>query len=162
MNRLSRTFAPAVLVALTCALAGCPSDDADDGVEPDFPADYDSTYVEVRDCRGSGDHNLANIRILASPSALGPYQDRVDPFPVDAVVLKEEYDFGDFDCEGPVQQWTVMRRVEDGSSPETLDWAWQTVDTERRVVDEDGAHCVGCHQGCGVPPDGYLGTCAIP
>lgn len=145
------------------ALTGCPSDDADDeGAEPDFPADYADSYTEVRNCRPSGDHDLNTIRILADPSALGPYQERLDPFPVGAVVLKEEYDFGDATCSGPIKQWTVMRKLEPGSSPDTLDWAWQRVDLERRVVEEDVPKCIGCHQGCGVAPDGYDWTCAVP
>jgi hypothetical protein len=145
-------------------LAGCPGDDdgGDEGPEPEFPADYAGSYVEVRDCRGSGDHDLNNIRILASPSALTPYQERMEPFPEGAVVLKEEYEFGDMSCEGPIKQWTVMTRLAEGSSPDTLDWAWQRVDAGRKVVGEDVPACIGCHTGCGVPPDGYEGTCAIP
>lgn len=145
-------------------LTGCPGDDGDDddGVEPDFPADYADSYVEVRDCRGSGDHDLNTIRILASPTALEPYQGRVEPFPVDAIVLKEEYEFGDLTCSGPIKQWTVMRRLETGSSPETLDWAWQRVDVGRNVLDQDKPLCIGCHQGCGMAPEGYDWTCAMP
>jgi hypothetical protein len=155
------TTLPLTLALL--AMSGCPADDVvDDGVEPDFPADYDNSYVEVRNCRGSGDHDLNNIRILASPSALAPYQDRLEPFPVDAVVLKEEYDFGDITCEGPIKQWTVMTRLPADSSPDTLDWAWQRVDLSRKVVEEDAARCIGCHQSCGLAPDGYEGTCAMP
>ncbi len=150
---------------LALVLAACPGDGGDDddaGVEPFFPADYAADYVEVRDCRGSGDHDLNNIRILAGPSALTPYQGRLEPFPVDAVVLKEEYDFGDLSCEGPIKQWTVMRRLPTGSSPATLDWTWQQVDEQRRVVDQDVPRCIGCHTSCGVGPDGYEGTCAVP
>jgi len=155
----------ASLAIVLLILVGCPADDGGDdeaSAEPDFPADYANTYVEVRNCRGSGDHDLNNIRILAGPSALVPYQGRVEPFPVDAVVLKEEYDFGDLTCEGPIKQWTVMRRLAEGSSPDTLDWAWQRVDLERHVVDEDLPRCINCHQGCGVAPDGYEWTCALP
>lgn len=148
-----------MLVMLT--MAGCPGEGNGDP-EPFFPEDYADNYVEVRGCRGSGDHDLNNIRILAGPSALGPYQSRAEPFPVDAVVLKEEYDFGDLTCTGPLKQWTVMRRLPDGSSPATLDWSWQRVDSERRVEDEDQPRCVSCHQGCGVAPDGHDGTCAVP
>lgn len=155
---------PHWLLALSL-LTGCPGDDGNDdaaGAEPDFPDDYASSYVEVRNCRPSGDHDLNNIRILASPGALEPYQGRVEPFPLDSIVLKEEYDFGDMTCTGPIKQWTVMRKLETGSSPDTLDWAWQTVDLQRRVVDEDQPACIGCHQGCGVEPDGYDWTCAMP
>lgn len=148
---------------LVLGLTGCPGDDvADDGgVEPDFPAEYASTYVEVRDCRPSGDHDLNTIRILANPSALAPYQDRLEPFPVGAVVLKEEYDFGD-DCSGPIKQWTVMRKLEAGSAAETLDWHWQRVGADRQVLDENKPVCIGCHQACGTAPDGHDWTCAMP
>ncbi|MCA9691841.1 MAG: cytochrome P460 family protein [Nannocystaceae bacterium] len=157
----------ALLCALACTLAAC----GDDGEEtdtdtitadPDFPADYQQSYTEVRDCRGSGDHNLNNVRILASPSALTPYQDRVDPFPIDAVVIKEEYAFDDTACTGPISRWTVMRKLEAGSAPETLDWTWQDVTSDRTVIEVDGTGCVNCHTGCGNPPDGYDGTCSIP
>ena len=152
------------LPLLALLLAACPDggDEGDAGQEPDFPADYAASYVEVRDCRGSGDHDLNNIRILADPAALGPYQSRSAPFPVGAVVLKEEYDFGDLTCAGPIKQWTVMRRLPTGSAPATLDWAWQRVDVKRQVFDVDAPRCVGCHTGCGVAPDGYEGTCAVP
>ena len=30
------------------------------------------------------------------------------------------------------------------------------------VVDEDGQRCIGCHTGCGVEPEGYEWTCAVP
>jgi hypothetical protein len=148
-------------LALLLLAGGCPADDVPEP-EPDFPADYVDSYVEVRNCRGSADHDLNNIRILASPSALEPYQNRMEPFPVDAVVLKEEYEFDDPMCEGPIKQWTVMRKLAEGSAPDTLDWAWQTVDLQRNVVDEDDDGCFNCHSGCGNPPDGYEGTCAIP
>lgn len=155
-------MSPRVLASLALVLVGCDGHEDDVGPEPDFPADYAASYVEVRGCRGSGDHELNNIRILADPAALGPYQSRGAPFPVDAVVLKEEYDFGDLACEGPIKQWTVMRRLPTGSAPDTLDWSWQRVDVQRRVFDVDAARCVGCHTGCGVAPDGYEGTCAVP
>lgn len=150
-------------------VSGCPGDDdpAEDSTGgsdavPFFAADYEASYVEVRNCRASGDHDLHNIRILADPDALAPYEGRTAPFPVDAVVLKEEFDFGDATCEGPIVQWTVMRKLEAESSPGTLDWSWQQVDADRVVVAEDLPRCIGCHTGCGVAPDGYDGTCAIP
>lgn len=158
MRRLS--IASLIGIGSLLALTGCPSDD--EGPPPDFPADYESTYVEVRNCRGSGDHDLNQIRILADPAALAPYQNRTDPFPVGSIVLKEEYEFGDMTCSGPIKQWTVMRKLEPGSADDTLGWAWQRVDADRRVLDEDEPRCIGCHQGCGVAPDGYDWTCALP
>jgi hypothetical protein len=157
------------LAVATVVVSGCPGDDdpADDSTggsdaAPVFPSDYEATYVEVRNCRGSGDHDLNNIRILADPAARTPYEDRAAPFPDGAVVLKEEYDFGDTTCEGPLKQWTVMQKLAPGSSPDTLDWAWQRVDEDRIVVEEDPPRCIGCHTSCGVAPDGYEGTCAVP
>lgn len=148
---------------LVLGMFGCPGDDGDDGgPPPDFPADYAVSYVEVRNCRGSGDHDLHNIRILADPAALAPYQGRTEAFPEGAVVLKEEYDFGDTTCSGEILQWTVMRKLAEGSAPDMLGWAWQEVDAERRVVSEDEPRCIGCHQGCGMAPDGYDWTCAMP
>jgi hypothetical protein len=139
-------------------VAGCGGDDA----APVFPEDYASTYVEVRDCRGSGDHDLHNIRVLADPAALAPYRDRDAPFPEGAIVLKEEHDFDDVDCSRAPIGWTVMQRLAPGASEATLGWRWQDVDADREVISEDDPRCVNCHVECGVPPDGYEGTCAIP
>ena len=133
----------------------------DDGREPMFPEDYLSTYVEVRDCRQSGDHDLNQVRILADPAALVPYRDRLEPFPEGAVVIKEEYEFGDVDCSGPIRQWTVMVKLAEGADPANLDWFWERVSASRRVVDEQNPRCAGCHDDC-VPPDGYDFTCTVP
>lgn len=144
------------MIVLAAACGG------DDGAAPVFPADYAASYVEVRDCRTSADHDLGRIRILADPAALAPYRDRAAPFPAGAVVLKVEHDFGDTDCTGPITQWTVMERLADGDGATTLGWRWQRVDAGRGVVTEDEPRCIGCHTDCGVAPDGYLGTCAMP
>lgn len=124
--------------------------------EPAFPADYAKSYAEVRNCRPSTEHDSHNIRIVASPSALAPYRDRDAGFPVGAVVLKEERDFGDVDCSGPVLLWTVMTMQADGG------WHWQSVSPERRVTGTNESRCIGCHAACGQPPEGYAGTCAVP
>jgi len=156
----ARLACPSLLVGLLLT-AGCPG--GDDAPEPLFPPDYATTYTEVRDCRGSGDHDLNNIRVLASPDAAGPYQDRTSPFPVGAIVMKEEHDFADNDCVGEVVQWTVMQRLADGEEPAThLGWRWQKVDLDGNVQSQDDNRCYDCHSMCGVPPDGYLGTCTIP
>jgi hypothetical protein len=145
--------------AVAVVLAAGRGDDG--GGEPVFPADYAATYQEVRDCRGSADHDLGQIRVLADPAALGPYQARDVPFPLGAVVLKAEYDFGDPGCTGEITQWTVMVR-DDGGDAAALGWRWQRVDRQRRVITENEPRCFGCHLECGVPPDGYQGTCAVP
>ncbi|MCA9651082.1 MAG: cytochrome P460 family protein [Myxococcales bacterium] len=156
-GRIRGGLVPGVLLVVAC-----PGDDSSAGPEPLFPADYEASYVEVRNCRGSGDHDLNNIRILADPVALPYYQDRQGAFPEGAVVIKEEYDFGDTTCEGELKQWTVMRKLAADASPDTLDWEWQRVDEQRRVVGEDEMRCISCHTGCGVPPDGFDWTCSIP
>lgn len=154
---------PALLfaAALLGLFAGC-ADDEPPAAEPLFPADYAGSYSEVRNCRQSGDHNLNIIRVLASPDALAPYQDRDQPFFAGAVVLKEEYDFGDSSCSGPIKQWTVMVKQAQGSAPAALDWKWQQVDAQRNVDSEDAAGCINCHSGCTDTSGGYDYTCTVP
>jgi hypothetical protein len=140
---------------LLVALAAC----GQDASTPAFRADYAASYVEVRDCRSSADHDLHKIRILADRAALAPYRDRTAGFPTGAIVLKEEYDFADGDCTGPVIEWTVMEKL---ATSDNLGWSWQRVDADRDVVTENDTRCITCHTQCGVAPDGYLSTCAVP
>ena len=152
------TAVPLAVVAFAIACNGDPGDDG-----PLFPDDYASTYQEVRDCRRSGGaHDVNHVRVLAGPAALGPYMNRTDPFPAGAIVLKEEYDFGDSTCSGEIVQWAVMMKLEPGDNPDMLDWRWQRVSKLGDVVEDDAPRCAGCHEGCGFPPDGYDGTCTVP
>jgi hypothetical protein len=155
----SRALASVAFAALLATL-GC-GDEAATAIAPSFPEQYASTYMEVRGCRNSSEHDLMRVRVLADPDALAPYLGRDADFPVGSVVLKEEYDFADSACEGDVIRWTVMTRLATGSSPETLDWYWQEVDASRQVETENESRCVGCHTSCGVPPEGYSGTCTV-
>jgi hypothetical protein len=149
--------AATVLLACVGVSSACGSDGPDHRVP--FADDYASSYVEVRDCRRSGDHNLNFIRVVAPPDIAAVYQGRTDPFPDGAVVLKEEYDFADDTCAGPVTRWTAM--VRDESASDTLGWTWYDVAADRRVVSLDQPSCYGCHSAC-VAPAGYLGTCSEP
>jgi hypothetical protein len=125
---------------------------------PVFPADYAATYVEVRDCRRSADHDLHYIRILAAPDAVATFQDRDQPFAPGAVVIKPEY--VDEDCT-ELFTITAMRKEEAGADPEAGDWTWQKVTPELRVdTTADIARCIQCHALCGNPPDGHDGVCA--
>jgi len=128
------------------------------GDEPLFDEGYRSSYVEVRNCRSSGDHDLNKVRILADPTALNAYTTRAMPFPVGSIVLKEEYDFSDGSCAGPIIEWTVMKKLD------ATTWDWQRVTKDRDVAfgDEEPSRCINCHTQCGKPPDGHDGTCAIP
>jgi hypothetical protein len=79
--------------------------------------------------------------------------------------VKAVYGFDDITCEGEPIQWTAMRRLVEGSSPDTLDWSWQKIDFDRTVVQEDSVACIGCHTACGEdPPPDYLyeSTCTQP
>jgi hypothetical protein len=146
-------------LTLVAALAACGTEDT--GPEPDFPSDYAATFTEVRNCRSSADHDLHKIRILADPAALAPYRDRT-PFPEGAIVLKEEYDFADGACAGPLLQWTVMTKLAEPDIIPVRTWHWQRVDPARTVVEDDAGRCKNCHAGCGSPPDGFDATCAMP
>jgi hypothetical protein len=156
---LSLAMVWTLVAALGC---GDDSSEADAGPAPAFPENFLDTYTEVRNCRSSGDHDLNVIKVLADPAALGPYQNRDEPFPVGSVIIKQEHEFGDTDCSERIVGWTVMQRLPAGSDPDLLGWTWQRVDSERRVVEQDTPRCWGCHTGCGFPPDGYEGTCTVP
>jgi hypothetical protein len=142
---------------LGCLALACGDEPARE--QPLFPADYASSYVEVRNCRASTDHDLTRVRVLAAPDTAAAYMGRDEPFDPGALVLKAEYDYADTSCEGEIASWTLMRRLVEGSSPQTLDWEWQDVDADRRVVSTNDSRCVGCHTACGMPPGGYQGTC---
>lgn len=160
-TRTTTAFASWLLVsALSAACGDVTTPSEQTAFEPLFPADYAASYVEVRDCRRSGDHDLNYVRILADQAALEPYQKRSEPFPVGAVVLKVEH--ADEAC-GDITGYTAMRREETGYAPDAGDWHWQRLDRDR-VVKDDGKieRCTSCHALCGVPPDGFDWTCSIP
>ncbi|HTL37137.1 MAG TPA: hypothetical protein VL326_28575 [Kofleriaceae bacterium] len=143
------------------ALTSCGGDDGG-GEPPVFPASYATTYQEVRNCRFSIDHNLRRIRVLASPDALAPYTDRMTAFPVGAVLLKVEHAEDDTSCSGPPIGFTAMLRLEAGADPALLDWKWQELDGDQHALQPMPARCASCHKTCGVPPEGYSGTCTQP
>lgn len=159
MRRRARAIGVVVAFCTGGVLVGCGDDDTGPAL---FPMDYAATYTEVRNCRQSGDHDLNTVRVLADPIAMAAYSDRSVPFPEGATVLKEEYDFGDTTCTGPIKQFTVMQKLPVGSAPDLLDWHWQRVDADFVVVGDNTPRCPACHQSCGVPPDGYDGTCTVP
>ena len=146
------------ILALVVAATAC-GDDGGGGEPPVFPSTYATAYTEVRNCRFSLDHDLRRIRVLASPDALAPYQERMAPFPAGAVVLKVEYDGDDLACSKPPIGFTAMQRLADGADPAMLDWKWQELDGNRKVLDTPVIGCAQCHKGCGIPPEGYAGTC---
>lgn len=144
----------AALCALCVSLLGCPTPPVPggDAGPPVFPSDWATRYAEVRDCRRSPDHDLSYIRVLASPDAETIYTTRAGEFPDGAVLVKPEY--ADDLCTD-LMGITAMRRTA-GS------WEFQETDAMGRVVSTETLRCIGCHSSCGVPPDGYMGTCALP
>lgn len=146
------------ILAALCILASCGTDDSEPAL---FAANYASTYTQVRNCRRSLDHDLTFIRVLASPDGFDAYSTRMSEFPPGAVVLKEQYDGDDMTCADEILTFTVMKKLPVGSSPETLDWAWQETDGDRKVLETNGRNCIRCHTPC-VAPDGYDRTCTVP
>lgn len=166
--RASVPFAAALIALVSCGGGGggdvdaTPAIDtmaADAAFQPFFPDDFEAAgYQEVRNCRGSADHDLSQIRVLASPEARQPYLDRTDPIPDGAILLKPLYDFEDTACEGAILEYAAA--IKDASAVETAGWHWQRVSVDRRVITQDDSRCFGCHDGCG-PPDGFDHTCAV-
>lgn len=164
------------MLALTfVACAAACSDDAartdagvpDAGVRPDaamiepvFPGDFATRWREMRDCRFSHEHELRNIRVLASPDAEAAYAalSADTPYPVGATLVKLEYD--DDTC-AEVIEYTAMKKLAAGENPAGGDWRWQRVSVDRRVI-EDGApwRCINCHTWHCAPPMGYDLSCA--
>jgi len=155
---------PFVVFATICAapLVNACGDDGGNSDPALFPANYAATYQEVRNCRYSLEHDSIRVRVLASPEALTPYTGRVEPFPAGAIVLKEQYDYGDMTCAGPIINFTVMKKLAVGSSAASLDWDWQEVDADLHSTNTDIKRCTQCHADCGKPPDGYDATCTVP
>ncbi|MEO7735600.1 MAG: cytochrome P460 family protein [Kofleriaceae bacterium] len=159
---MMRPMMRATWMSCLVALAACGGGD-DGGVQTTlFPAAYAASYVKVRPCRPSADHDLNNVTVLVDPDAVSAYMARDRPFPTGSVVVKAEYDFGDTDCTGPITLWTVMVQLPAGSAPSTIDWHWQKIDANRDVTTDNEPRCIGCHTTCGGPPDGYAGTCSAP
>lgn len=150
---------PIQLFIVSSVVAAACGDDG--GPASLLPANYETTFTEVRNCRRSGDHDFMFIRILADAAAAGPYMMRQGPIPDGAMLVKEQYDASDMTCSGPILQWTLMQRLPAGTDPAALDYKWQTVHANG-IVDEDTGRCVTCHADCGVPPDGFESTCALP
>ncbi len=153
---MSRAWLGVVSMMMSSVLASAACGDE---AAVELPADYGATFTEVRACRSSGDHELRSIRVLVDPRGLDTYRRRDGRFAEGVVVVKEEYEFGDRSCAGPIVEWTVMRRL---AGAEHGGWRWQRLDADRRVVSEDEPRCIGCHTACGQPPDGHDGTCAAP
>lgn len=163
------TWFRGLCVALSLAAVSACSDDSSDDPEPDaapplFPDNYRDTYTMVRDCRASTSHEFHKILVWADPTATVPYLERQEPFPVGAILLKEEFDFADTACEDEVLRRTVMKRLPEGEGdPDHLGWLWQDLEPTGEVVSVNDSLCYACHDDCdGDPTGSYENTCAVP
>ena len=62
------------------------------------------------------------------------------------------------------RNWSSWKMIQNGPDVArfSVDYAPWPVDVDRKVVEVDTPRCISCHTGCGAPPDGYEGTCAMP
>jgi len=116
--------------------------------EPLFPADYLTTYTEVRNLRLSNNHdgsqlNVAAVRVHCSPEAADQYTNAIYPLPQGSVVVKTEYS----DISGSaVTGYTVMVKGPPGTAPGSRDWIWQEADQNRNVTQTGQiSACIDCH-----------------
>lgn len=144
-----------------CAPGSGPHDGGEDAgppPEPVFPADYQASYIEARNCRPSHEHDLRYIRVFVEPQAFGVYQTYQGDYPVGSTLVKPEYD--DEGCQS-LLGYSAMQKLAPGALPLGGDWLWQKLDADRAVMEEGAPiRCVDCHQYHCSPPDGHDLTCA--
>lgn len=126
-----------IIQAVNNALSGCPP-------APIFPANYAQTFIEVRDCRLSTEHEGYYIRVLTDPGAAQAYRDLAPSLPHGTVVVKEEYTRPDCRSDA-LARWSAMRKQSPGFDADAGDWQWQRVARNGTIVAEGKATCVGCH-----------------
>lgn len=145
----------AVVVGCTPATGG--EEDAGPALGPPVFDDI-STWTEVRDCRGSHEHELRFIRVFANALALENYDIWDKPYLVGSTLVKLEY--YDEGCQELVG-YTAMEKLEEGKNPPGYDWWWQKLDENKRVTAEGAPfNCIDCHRFHCEPPYGYDLTCA--
>ncbi len=150
----------AVTLAGAVALAGCGGDEGGPqppGPDPFFPADFLTTYTQVRDCRFSVEHDLHSIQVYINPEAAKAYTDSIYPFAAGTICVKPEYT--DPQC-SQIAAYAVMRKGPPGTAPDGGDWEWQIVGADLKVVRSAQTEgCVDCHALC---TNGRDFTCTDP
>ena len=146
----------AALWALGALSAAC------DGTESIVPEDWETSLVEIRDCRSAPYHNLEHVRLLVDEASIDMFETCTadpdacgEPFPEGALFVKPQYD--DPDCTELVRI-SATRREHAASAPGEDGWRWQELDASGSVT-QDGqpASCVNCHDQCA----GYDTRCAM-
>ncbi len=126
-----------IVLAVNAALSGCPSRSI-------IPPDYAQTFVEVRDCRLSTEHEGYYVRVLTDAGAAPSYRGNAPSLPAGSIVIKEE--FTRSDCRGDsLVRWSAMEKERVGFDPSGTYWRWQRVLRDGTVVSEGPASCLGCH-----------------
>jgi hypothetical protein len=154
VNTFARTFA--MISAFALAATGC------DGTESIVPEDWETSLVEIRDCRLGPEHGLEFIRLLVDPGSVDSFETCTadpdacsEPFPAGALFVKPQY--ADQDCTELVRISATLREHA-ASSPGGEGWRWQEIDVDGRVeIDGQPASCTSCHDHCA----GFDTRCAM-
>ena len=146
---------PTLLTLLGAALLGallvsCSDDDTTSPPpeEPIFPADYLTSFTEVRNLRLSNNHdgsaaNVGAVRVHCSPEAADDYTTQNYPLPLGSIVVKTEY--SDISA-SVIRGYTVMLKGPAGTASGSRDWIWQEVDAGRNVLQTGQiSTCIQCH-----------------
>ena len=163
----SCTNAP--VLALAMILLSCGGGGSSPAVTSLVPANYATTYTQVRGCRTTVEHANAiaaqgivtNIRVLINPEAAAAYLANAPTLPVGTVVIKEESDAAD--C-SHVTAWSVNVKEAPGYDTANHDWHWQRVLASSNAVLEDGRvnRCFSCHQDSECAPMNRDLMCTTP
>ncbi|MBK8271292.1 MAG: cytochrome P460 family protein [Planctomycetes bacterium] len=139
------------LVAGVCIFAACAiggtCDSANPTIDPIVPADYRTTFTEVRNCRFSIEHDGVQIRVWANDIAMAAYLAEENPLPVGSIIVKEEFAGGTCDDDSELNILSVMRKEAAGFDNEDKDWHFQEVNpTSRVVITNTKTDCIECHR----------------
>lgn len=136
----------ALAAGLALVVSGCEADDGGGGAAALVTPEEALSWPEVRHCRMSIEHDAQHITVTANPSSAQAYTDGVYPFEPGTVIVKPLFD--DAGC-SELSGFAVMRRLDDGASPEGKDWEWQSLDADGNVLESGAlAKCVSCHAAC--------------
>jgi hypothetical protein len=114
--------------------------------EPIFPADYRTTFSEVRNCRDSIEHGGVAVRVYVNAIGAEAYLAEENPLPVGTIVVKEEFDGVDCSNDDELAIWSVMAKQEEGFDPEAADWRYQeAASPSRNVTINSKTTCIECH-----------------
>lgn len=154
-----------VAALLAAAAAGC-DDGGEPAIESVVPPDFETRWVELRDCRQSIEHELEYVRLLADADTAAMYARCVvesspcsEPFATGATLVKPHY--RDAQCT-ELTGYTAARREAPGESDDASGWRWQVLDADGHV-ERDGelADCVSCHTTLCGPGAGYDLRCVM-